>query len=81
MRSTLAATFFFGSILSVVTLAVAGEMAWTDVGLALIMVPSVLLGTVGGRHLARILDRGWLRPAVLVFALVSAVAVIIDALA
>lgn len=81
MRSTLAASFFFGSMLSAATLAVAGEVERGDLVLALLMVPFVLLGTVGGRHLARVLDRGWLRPAVLAFAVISAVAVIVDALA
>lgn len=81
MRSTLATSFFFGSMLSTATLAVAGEVERGDVVLAALMVPFVLLGTVGGRHLSRVLDRGWLRPAVLTFAVISAVVVIVDALA
>jgi uncharacterized membrane protein YfcA len=68
-------------MLSAATLAVAGEVERGDLVLALLMVPFVLLGTVGGRYLARVLDRRWLRPAVLTFAVISAVVVIVDALA
>lgn len=79
MRATLAATFLFGTILSIATLAVAGEVHGYDVGLALGLAPLTVAGSYLGRHLARMLDRGWLRPAVLAFATVSAVVVILNA--
>jgi hypothetical protein len=81
MRSTLAASFFFGTLLSTVVLAAAGEVGGREVGLAALMLPFVVAGSVVGRRLHGWLDRGWLRPAVLAFAAVSAVVVIADALA
>jgi len=80
MRSTLAASFFFGTMLSTLTLVVAGEVTRGDVVLAALMTPFVLAGSVYGRRVAIYLDRGWLRPAVLCFAGVSAVVVIVDAI-
>jgi len=81
MRSTLAASFFFGTLLSTFTLAITGAVTRGNVVLAAVMVPFVLVGSVIGRQLAVVLDRGWLRPTVLVFAALSAIVVIVDALA
>jgi len=80
MRSTLAASFFFGTILSTVFLAIAGEVLLADVALVAGLVPVVVVGSLVGRRLHDALDRAWLRPAVLVFAAVSAIVVIADAM-
>ena len=79
MRSILAASFFFGTFLSVVTLALARQVGWAQVALALGLAPLVLAGTYAGRRLHGYLDRGWMRPAVLTFAATSAAVVIVDA--
>jgi uncharacterized membrane protein YfcA len=79
MRSTLAACFFFGTLLSISTLAIAGQVTGAQVLLGLGLAPLVLVGSSAGRHLHAFLDRGWLRPAVLTFAAISAVVVIVDA--
>ncbi len=80
MRGTLAATFFFGTLLSIATLSMVGEIHRADIVLALYMFPFVIAGTLLARRFLAVLDRGWLRPAVLVFAAVSALVAIIDAL-
>jgi uncharacterized membrane protein YfcA len=80
MRSTLAASFLFGTILSVITLSIARQMTVADVWLALGLTPLVLVGSLVGRQVAKRIDGEWLRPAVLMFAAVSAVVVIVDAL-
>ncbi len=79
MRSILAASFFFGTFLSLVTLAIAGQVSWAQVVLGLALSPLVLAGTFAGRRLHGILDRGWMRPAVLAFAGISAAVVIVNA--
>jgi uncharacterized membrane protein YfcA len=79
MRSTLSASFFFGTILSVTTLAIAGEVLAADVWLALVLTPIVVAGMLLGRRMHSRLDAGWLRPAVLIFAAVSALVVLADA--
>jgi uncharacterized membrane protein YfcA len=80
MRSTLAATFFFGTLLSTTTLTVAGEVRLDDVWIAALLIPVVVAGSWIGRHAHDALDRQWLRPAVLVFAAISALVVIADAI-
>lgn len=81
IRSTLAAAFFFGTILSTAVLAAAGEVPAADVVLTAGLVPAVAVGSRLGRRVHGVLDRAWLRPAVLTFAAVSAVVVIVDAIA
>lgn len=80
IRSTLAASFFFGTLLSITTLAIAGEVLAADVALVAGLLPAVVLGSLLGRRMHAVLDRAWLRPAVLAFAAISAVVVIVDAI-
>jgi uncharacterized protein len=80
MRSTLAASFFFGTLLSLTTLAVAGEVGGDQLLLGIGLAPFVVAGSYLGRRLHAALDRGWLRPAVLLFAAASALVVIADAI-
>lgn len=80
IRSTLAAVFLLGTALSGAALAMAGEVRADHVGLALVLTPAVVAGTLLSRPLTRYLDRRWLRPAILTFAAVSAVVVIADGL-
>jgi uncharacterized membrane protein YfcA len=80
MRATLAASFMFGTVLSIGALALAHELLLADFALALLLLPFVLAGSWIGRQAHDVLDRRWLRPAVLVFAAISAVVVLADAL-
>jgi uncharacterized membrane protein YfcA len=75
LRATLALSFVAGQVLSIGALAVAGEVHAWHVGLAARLTPALLLGLWAARPLARFLDRGWLRPAVLGFALLAGVTI------
>jgi uncharacterized membrane protein YfcA len=79
MRATMAASFLFGTFLSIVTLSIAREVTLADCVLAAALIPLVIAGTWIGRRAHDTLDRQWLRPAVLTFAAVSAVVVLVDA--
>lgn len=81
MRSTLAATFFVGTILSLLTLGVSGSIGWDGLMVGAASAPFVLVGSRMGRRFHALLDAGWLRPAVLTFSLVSALLVVVDAVA
>jgi uncharacterized membrane protein YfcA len=81
IRSTLAATFFLGTILSLALLGVAGEIGWGHLLFAVLLTPAALVGGRFSRRFARHVDAHWLRPAVLVFAAVSAVVVIANGVA
>lgn len=81
LRSTLAATFFLGTIISLALLGVAGEIGWGHVVLAALLAPAALVGGRFSRRFSHHVDGRWLRPAVLAFAAGSAVIVIVNGLA
>ncbi len=76
LRATLAATFVFGTVLSLAALFVAGVVEAWHVWLALALLPGTAAGIAASGWLARRLDTAWLRPAVLAFAAVTAVVAI-----
>ena len=80
LRSTTAALFVFGTILSAAALAVAGEVTADDVVLALVLTPAIALGLGLATLLRHRIDAGWLRPAVLVVAAVAGVATLLRGL-
>jgi uncharacterized membrane protein YfcA len=79
IRSTLAVTFLVGTSLSLASLLLAGVVTGAQVALGVGLTPLVLLGAYVGRRSHATLDKGWLRPAVLAFAALSALVVIADA--
>jgi uncharacterized protein len=81
MRSTLAASFFIGTVLSLGALGLAGAVRAPQVALGLGLAPFVIVGTRLGRRFHALLDRGWLRVAVLGFSALSALVVLVDSLA
>lgn len=80
MRSTLALTFAIGIAVSTIALMVAGEIKGWQVLTALVLSPAIVAGVVLARPLHTVLDRGWLRPAVLVFAALAGVVALLRGL-
>jgi uncharacterized membrane protein YfcA len=68
LRSTLASAFTVGTLVSALTLALAGEVDRNDLLLAAALVPGLMGGLLASRVIARRIDVGFLRPAVLAFA-------------
>jgi hypothetical protein len=81
MRSTLGATFVFGGTISLISLVVAGAVEGWQVLLGFALVPSHGVGLLLSHRLRGHVDAGWLRPAVLAFAAVTATAAIARGLA
>lgn len=77
MRSTLAASFFFGTLLSLAVLGAARRVGVEQLLLGVGLAPVVVAGSVVGRRLHPHLEGGWLRPAVLVFAGITAVTALV----
>jgi hypothetical protein len=80
LRSTTGAVYVVGTVLSVVALAVAGEVTADHVRLALVLVPAIVAGLALATVLRRHLDAGWLRPAVLIVAAVAGAATLLKGL-
>lgn len=76
LRSTLALSFVVGGIVSLAALAAAGRVHGWHALLALELLPGLLFGLWASAFAAPLLDKRWLRPAVLVFAAGSAVAAV-----
>ncbi|MGY6500694.1 MAG: TSUP family transporter [Acidimicrobiales bacterium] len=79
MRSTLAASFFLGTILSLTMLGLSGSIGRDGLVVGAACAPFVLLGTRAGRQFHAVLDAGWLRPVVLGFSIGAALLVVADA--
>lgn len=77
VRRTLARFFAVGVGFSFVALAAFGEMDPADVGRGLALVPGTVAGLALSGRLARVLDRGYTRPAVLTLSAVAAVAALL----
>ncbi len=81
LRSTLALFFVFGSALSIVLLTVAGEIDSSDLRRAAAFMPAMLVGFAASRRLGHLLDRGFMRPAILWFSAIASVMVLVVELA
>lgn len=77
LRSTLAISFVVGTAMSLVGLALAGEVEGRHVVLALELLPGMLIGLMISRWVVERLDERWLRPAVLTFAAGAGVVIVL----
>lgn len=80
LRSTLAAAFALGTVVSLAALAVAGVVDADHVLLAAALLPGTAAGVLASSRLTHHVDGRWLRPAVLAFAAVTAVVAIVRGL-
>ena len=71
LRSTLALSFLVGILMSLTVLMITGHVTEWHFFLALKLLPALALGLLSSRFIAGLLDERWLRPAVLGFAAVS----------
>jgi len=77
LRGTLAAYFMIGVSLSIVGLALIGRFGWTEAVRAAVLMPGIVVGASISHFTARLLDRGYIRAAVLVLSAISAVVVVL----
>jgi hypothetical protein len=78
IRGTLSAYFFFGVVMSLAGLRLIGWFGWAEVVLALFLLPGALIGFLISRRTARVLDRGYVRTAVLVVSGMSGLVVLLS---
>jgi len=77
LRPTIASSFAIGAAMSLLGLALVGELKEYQLCSALLLLPGLLLGLWGSRWTSGFLDRQrWLRPVILAFAASSGVAVL-----
>ena len=78
VRATLAAYFAAGSLLSLIGLAVGGQVEGDSVRTAALLLPFMILGFALSGPARRYLDRGWTRPGVLALAGAGALALLVQ---
>lgn len=76
VRSTLARYNAFSATVSLSLLAVTGAVHWSSGWGAMVLLPGFVVGTVLARCTHGVIDRPWVRPAVLLVVAVSAVMVL-----
>ena len=77
MRSSLAAMFVLGAIVSLTALSIIGRFGLEEIKLTCFMIPGVVIGFLASSYGAKWVDAGRLRPCVLIVSGLSAIAVII----
>jgi uncharacterized membrane protein YfcA len=77
LRSTLAAYFIVGTVVSLGALAWAGRFGEDEIRLSGFLIPGTVLGYFLSHPAAAYLDRGYTRTAVLVLSALAAVTVIV----
>jgi len=80
LRPTLGFVYAASSVIILVFLALFGKFGRTEAGLALLLVPGYVLGYLIAAPLARVMDRGYSRIAVLLMSTVSAIALLLRSL-
>jgi uncharacterized membrane protein YfcA len=80
LRASLLRFFLYTSVVSLVLLAAFGQVHAEDLGLSARLLPGALAGYLAAPHLVRLVDRGYVRHAVLAISTASAVVVLVKAL-
>lgn len=79
IRATLSAFFLVGTILSLAGLHYVGHFGLPELWIGVQMLPGIGLGFLASRRLAGVLDRGFIRPAILVISAVTALVALFEA--
>jgi len=79
LRGTLSAFFLLCACMALLGLFIAGWLGIKELKLALILIPGLVIGFALSRFTAGLMDRYSLRPAVLVFSALAAIAVLVRA--
>ncbi len=77
LRSMLAGIFVYGAILALLSLAAVGRFGLREILLGGVMMPGIVAGFALSGKTARLLDRGFVRPAVLAVSALSGIVVIL----
>ena len=72
IRSTLSAIFIAGTVISIAMLVLIGRLGRAELVAAGLMIPAMLLGFAVSRRGASFLDRGFVKPAIMVVSALSA---------
>jgi len=81
LRATLSGIFVVGAIISILALSTVGYFGLIEFKLALLLLPGIITGFFISKYTAKILDRGFIQPAILTFSMMSGIILLIKTLA
>jgi len=77
IRGSLGVFFIIGTGITVLGLIVSGELGIEHITTILALVPAVVIGFFAGEPMHAVVDRGWMRPAILVLSAASAIVLLL----
>jgi uncharacterized membrane protein YfcA len=77
LRGNLSSIFIFGTMISLASLAIIGRFRMHELQMTCVLIPGVFLGFALSSHTLKFLDKGFIRPAVLIASAASAALVIL----
>lgn len=77
LRGSLSSIFIFGTIISLITLIIIHRFGSKELLVTLVLLPGTFFGFALSNHISKFLDRGFIRPAVLVASAISGCIVIL----
>lgn len=77
LRATMSSFFWIGTVMSLTALRAVGRFGGDEVRLALLILPSVMLGLLASRWMSAVVDRGYTRTVALSLAAAAGLAVIV----
>lgn len=80
VRANMSAFLVVGGIVSILSLALFGAFGWSDIIVSLKLLPALVIGTWLSKPVSRYVDKGWLRPAMLVLCAAAAALLLFRAL-
>ncbi len=80
IRGTLSGIFIVGTIIAIVSLLVIGKFGVKELLFASVMIPGVVIGFFISNHTLPILDRGFMKPVILVISAISSVFIIVKSI-
>ncbi len=80
LRGTLSGIFVVGAIISLLALSTVGYFGFIEFKLSIVLLPGIFAGFFLSKYTARILDRGFIRPAILTFSMLSGTILMIKTL-
>jgi uncharacterized membrane protein YfcA len=80
LRGTLSGIFLIGGLISLIMLYTIGRFGLYEIQLSLLLLPGIFIGYALSKYTAKLFDRGFIRPAVLTFSLLSGLTVILKTL-
>lgn len=81
VRANMSVFLVVGGVVSILSLALFGAFGWGDLLLSAKLLPALVIGTWLSRPVSRRVDKGWMRPAMLVLCAVASAILLARALA